>query len=110
MGEVYRARDARLDREVAIKVLPAGYAADRSRLQRFEQEARAAGKLNHPNVLAVYDVGSTDENTPYLVAELLDGETLRTRLGDGPLPVRKAVDSAVQIARGPVIDSALVSR
>ena len=79
MGEVYRARDPRLGREVAIKVLPAAFAADPDRLRRFEQEARAAGALNHPNVLAVYDVG-THEGAPYLVTELLEGETLRERL------------------------------
>src|SRR5512145_3356955 len=98
MGQVYRARDPRLEREVAIKVLPREI-ADPKRLRRFEQEARATGALNHPNVLAVHDVG-THEGTPYLVTELLEGATLRERLADGPLPVRKALDAAGQIARG----------
>ncbi len=99
MGEVYRAHDARLGREVAIKVLPPSFAADAERLRRFEQEARAIGALNHPNILAVYDIG-THEGAPYVVAELLDGETLRTHVGDTPLPRRKAIDYAAQIARG----------
>jgi serine/threonine protein kinase len=99
MGEVYRARDARLGRDVAIKVLPAGVAADPERLQRFEQEARAAAALNHPNILAVYDIGQHD-GAPYIVSELLEGETLRERLKGGALPVRKAVECAVQIAHG----------
>src|SRR5438552_19007362 len=76
MGEVYRARDTRLSREVAIKVLPSAFSGDTERLQRFEQEARAAGILNHPNVVAIYDVG-THLGSPYVVAELLEGETLR---------------------------------
>jgi eukaryotic-like serine/threonine-protein kinase len=99
MGEVYRARDPRLGREVALKILPAGSAGDAERLRRFEQEARATAALNHPNILAVFDIGSQD-NAPYIVAELLEGETLRARLVAGPLPVRKAVDYALQIARG----------
>jgi eukaryotic-like serine/threonine-protein kinase len=99
MGEVFRARDTRLGREVALKVLPAAFAGDADRLRRFEQEARAAGALNHPNVLAVFDVGE-HEGTPYLVAELLEGETLRGRLRGGRLPPRKAFDCAGQIARG----------
>ena len=99
MGEVYRARDARLSREVAIKVLPSSFAADADRLRRFEQEARAAGILNHPNITAVYDIGSHD-GAPYVVSELLEGETLRSRLAAGPLPTRKALDYAIQIARG----------
>lgn len=99
MGEVYRARDPRLGREVAIKVLPAGVADDPDRLQRFEQEARAAAALNHPNILAVHDVGR-HKGAPYIVSELLDGETLRARLQGGPLPVRKAAEYAVQIAHG----------
>jgi hypothetical protein len=99
MGEVYRARDPRLGRDVAIKVLPAGLGADPDRLWRFEQEARAAAALNHPNILAVYDIGQ-HEGVPYIVSELLEGETLRARLADGALPVRKAVEYAVQIARG----------
>ena len=99
MGEVYRARDARLERVVAIKVLPASFSADRDRLQRFAQEARAAAALNHPNILSIFDIGS-DDGAPYVVSELLEGETLRQRLRTGPLPIRKAVDYATQIARG----------
>ena len=99
MGEVYRARDPRLGREVAIKVLPSGSAPDSERLRRFEQEARATAALNHPNILAVFDIGSQD-NSPYIVSELLDGETLRARLNSGALPVRKAVEYALQISRG----------
>ncbi len=99
MGEVYRARDPRLGREVAIKVLPPEFAQDQGRLARFEHEAKAAGALNHPNLLTVYDVGSHD-GAPYLVSELLEGATLRLRLAEGPLPVRKAVDYAIQIAQG----------
>jgi hypothetical protein len=99
MGDVYRARDPRLGRTVAIKVLPATFSADPSRRHRFEQEARAAGQLNHPDVLAVYDVGD-HEDSPYLVTELLEGETLRERLQVGALPVRKAADCALQVARG----------
>src|SRR5574341_1337772 len=84
MGEVYRARDPRLGREVAIKILPSDVSLDPDRLQRFEQEARAAGILNHPNLLAVHDIGRID-GTPYLVTELLEGETLRAKLEHGPL-------------------------
>src|SRR6266480_3055742 len=79
MGEVYRARDSRLDREVAIKVLPASFANDADRLKRFEQEARATSALNHPNILTIYDIGN-HEGAPYIVAELLDGEELRAQL------------------------------
>jgi len=143
MGEVYRARDSRLERDVAIKVLPAAFSADLDRLRRFEQEARAAAALNHPNILAVYDVG-TYNGAPYIVSELLEGETLRSRLSgsharelagaeregagavpsheqregglapatgdsspqavkkksDEALPVRRALDYAVQITHG----------
>ena len=99
MGEVYRARDPRLGREVAVKVLPASVSEDPDRLRRFEQEARAAGALNHPNVLAVYDVGTYD-GTPYVVSELLEGETLGRRMAGSPLPLRKCLDYAIQIARG----------
>jgi eukaryotic-like serine/threonine-protein kinase len=99
MGEVYRARDARLGRDVAIKVLPASFSSDPDRLRRFEQEARAAGALNHANILAIYDIG-THDGSPFLVTELLDGETLRERLQSGPLPLRKALDVGVQVARG----------
>jgi eukaryotic-like serine/threonine-protein kinase len=86
MGEVYRARDTRLGREVAVKVLPAEFSADPGRLRRFEQEARAASALNHPNILAIFDVGTHGE-APYVVSELLDGETLRERLAGASLPV-----------------------
>jgi len=99
MGEVYRAKDPRLGRDVAIKVLPAEFSVDFDRLRRFEQEARAAAALNHPNILAVHDIGQHDE-APYIVSELLEGETLRERLRGGALPVRKAVEYAVQIAHG----------
>ena len=99
MGEVYRAQDMRLGRHVAVKVLPAAVAGEPQRLRRFEQEARAEGLLNHPNVVIVHDVG-THEGTPYLVTELLDGESLRKRLERGPLPLREAVGVALQVARG----------
>ncbi len=99
MGEVYRARDARLNRDVAIKVLPAGCARDPERLRRFQQEAQAAAALNHPNILAVHDFGE-HEGSPYMVTEFLEGETLRERLRSGTLPVRKASEYAEQVARG----------
>jgi eukaryotic-like serine/threonine-protein kinase len=99
MGEVYRARDTRLCRDVAIKVLPAEFASDPDRLRRFEQEARAVAALNHPNILAIHDVGTHDA-IPYLVTELLEGESLRDRLRAGGVTVRKAVETAVQIAQG----------
>jgi serine/threonine protein kinase/dipeptidyl aminopeptidase/acylaminoacyl peptidase len=99
MGEVYRAQDTRLGREVAIKLLLAAFSADKDRLRRFEQEARAAGMLNHPNVLTIYDIGAHD-NAPYIVSELLTGETLRERVREGAAPLRRAVDYATQIARG----------
>jgi serine/threonine protein kinase/tetratricopeptide (TPR) repeat protein len=99
MGEVYRARDSRLGRDVAIKVLPSFLSADSERLRRFEQEARAAAALNHPNILAVFQMG-TYEGAPYLVSELLEGETLREPIRRGRLAVRKAIDYGVQIARG----------
>ncbi len=99
MGEVYRARDPRLGREVAIKVLPASFSQDHDRLKRFEAEARAAGVLNHPNITAVYEFG-THDGAPYIVTELLEGETLRSRLGPGAISPRKAIDYAVQIAKG----------
>jgi serine/threonine protein kinase/Tol biopolymer transport system component len=100
MGEVYRARDESLGREVAIKVLPKELASDPDRLRRFEQEARAAAALNHPNILAVYGFSTTEEHAPYLVTELLQGQTLRERLQQGEIPVRKAVEFALQTARG----------
>jgi len=99
MGEVYRARDPRLGREVAIKVLPASFSADADRLRRFEQEARAAGVLNHPNITAVHDIG-THEDAPYVVQELLEGETLRSVLSGGRLPQRKTIEYSLQIVRG----------
>jgi serine/threonine protein kinase/Tol biopolymer transport system component len=99
MGEVYRARDSRLNREVAIKVLPTSFADDQDRLHRFEQEATATSALNHPNILTVYDIG-THEDSPYIVAELLEGEELRALLNDGAIAQRKAVDYAQQIASG----------
>ena len=92
MGEVYRARDTRLGRDVAVKVLPAEYSQDADRLHRFEQEARLAGSLNHPNVLTLFDVGS-HEGAPYLVAELLEGRTLADALTAGPLPLRSPAAS-----------------
>lgn len=99
MGEVYRARDPRLKREVAIKILPAAFSSEPQRLHRFEQEANAAAALNHPNILSIYDIGQQD-GSPYIVSELLDGETLRERLRSGPLPLRKAIDYGQQIASG----------
>src|SRR5271155_907127 len=99
MGEVYRARDTRLGRDVAVKVLPAAIASDPDRLRRFKQEARAIGALNHPNILAVYDIG-THEGAPYLVTELLEGQTLREVIDAGPLAPRRAAEYALQIASG----------
>ena len=99
MGEVYRARDSALRREVAIKVLPSFVSRDPDRLHRFEQEAQAAAALNHPNILAVHQFG-VFEGAPYLVSELLEGTTLRQLMQRGPIPVRKAIDYGVQIAHG----------
>lgn len=99
MGEVYRSRDERLGREVAVKVLPVSFAADADRLRRFEQEARAVASLSHPNILAIHDIGMHD-SAPFLVTELLDGESLREALVRGSLSYRKAVDYATQIANG----------
>jgi serine/threonine protein kinase len=99
MGEVYRAKDSRLGREVAVKVLPASFSHDAERLRRFEQEARAASALNHPNILSLYDVGSHD-GSPYVVSELLEGETLRARLASGALSPRRATEYAIHIAQG----------
>jgi len=99
MGEVYRARDERLQRDVAVKLLPEEFRADPDRLRRFEQEARAAAALNHPNILAVYDVG-TSERVPYFVSELLTGETVRARLDRGVLPAERVAAWGAQIARG----------
>jgi Tol biopolymer transport system component/predicted Ser/Thr protein kinase len=99
MGEVYRARDTRLGREVAVKVLLAEVSADDSRRRRFEQEARSASALNHPNIVTVYDVGSVD-STIYLAMELVEGRTLRELLAEGALPSRKMLEVAVQVAEG----------
>jgi Tol biopolymer transport system component len=99
MGEVYRARDTRLGRDVAVKVIPEELAAHKDRLRRFEQEARAIAALDHPNILAVHDVG-THELLPYIVSELLEGDTLRGQIRGGGLTPRKAVEHAIQIARG----------
>ena len=99
MGEVYRARDSRLDREVAIKILPELVSSEPQRLRRFEIEAKAAAALNHPNILAVYQMGSY-EGVPYLVSELLEGRTLTEVLRRGPLPLRKVIDYGIQIAQG----------
>jgi len=99
MGEVYRARDPRLGREVAIKILPASFSSDPERLHRFEQEAKATAALNHANILTVHEIGSY-EGAPFIVSELLEGQTLRDGLVDGGLPVKKAVEYAIQICRG----------
>lgn len=99
MGEVYRARDSRLGREVALKVLPESFSGDADRLRRFEQEARAVAALNHPNILAIHDIGEQGA-APFIVSELLEGSSLRVELEQGPLPARKASDYAAQIAQG----------
>jgi eukaryotic-like serine/threonine-protein kinase len=99
MGEVYRARDGRLERDVAVKVLPPGLVWSAERLGRFEQEARAASALNHPHILVVYDIGRHD-GLPYLVTELLEGRTLADRVAQGPVPLRKALEWGAQAARG----------
>ena len=99
MGEVYRARDAKLGREVAIKVLPAHLAGDAHAIERLEREARVLASASHPNIIAIFDFGSSD-GLIYVVMELLDGHTLRALLGDGALPVRRTVDYAIQIAQG----------
>src|SRR5262245_2883302 len=99
MGEVYRAQDSRLGRAVAIKILPVLFSTDPERLRRFEQEARAVAALNHPNIVAVHDVGSHD-GSPYIVSELLEGETLRDRLNATAMPIRRVIECAVQIAHG----------
>src|SRR6266700_217162 len=99
MGEVFRARDTRLNRDVAVKVLPKDFVADADRLRRFEQEAKTLAALNHPNVLTVFDAG-VHEGAPYLVSELLLGKTLREEMNRGALPVRKATEYALQIAHG----------
>jgi Tol biopolymer transport system component len=99
MGEVYRAKDTRLGREVALKILPEFFTRDPDRLRRFEQEARAVAALNHPNILAIHDIGEQD-GSPFLVSELLEGESLRTALDRGVLPQRKTIEYGVQIAQG----------
>lgn len=99
MGEVYRARDTQLGRDVAVKVLPSTYSVDKDRLSRFEQEACAASALNHPNILIVHDIGAHD-GAPYIVSELLEGDTLRKRIGGTPLAQRRAIDYGLQIALG----------
>src|SRR5205807_10400289 len=99
MGEVWRARDTKLGRDVAIKVLPAAFSENSERLRRFEQEAQAAGALNHPNILVIHHIG-IHEGAPYIVSELLEGETLRERMAGAALPQRKAIDYGLQIARG----------
>src|ERR1700694_4216600 len=109
MGEVYRARDTRLGRDVALKILPDSFARDGDRLRRFEQEARAVAALNHPNILAVFDIGTQNaglldegqhNGSPFLVSELLEGESLRAVLDRGALPQRKTIEYGVQIAHG----------
>src|SRR6266478_3041255 len=114
MGEVYRARDARLGRDVALKILPDSFARDGDRLRRFEQEARTVAALNHPNILAVFDIGTHNQSplnedqlnegqhsgSPFLVSELLEGESLRAVLDRGALPQRKTIEYGVQIAHG----------
>lgn len=99
MGEVYRARDTRLGREVALKVLPPAFAADAERLRRFDQEARAAAALNHPNIVVLHDVG-TAEGISYVVSELLEGHSLRQVLESGSVPTRTAIDIGIQVATG----------
>jgi Tol biopolymer transport system component len=99
MGEVYRAKDTRLGRDVAIKVLPDALAKDADRLRRFEQEARTIAALNHPNILGIHDIG-TQDGTPFLVSELLEGETLRERIDAGPLSAKRAIEYGLGIAQG----------
>jgi len=99
MGEVYRARDSQLGRDVALKILPSNYSVDQDQLRRFEQEACAASALNHPNILVVHDI-ATHDGTPYVVSELLEGETLQKRIAGSPLSQRRAIDYALQIANG----------
>ncbi len=100
MGEVYLAHDARLDRNVAVKLLPADFARDEDRLRRFEQEAKATSALNHPNILTVYDIGE-HEGSPFIVSELLEGEELRQRLDEGSIPLRRVTEYAGQIVAQP---------
>src|SRR5262245_56476386 len=97
MGEVYRARDPRLRREIAIKVLPQEVASDSDRISRFEREARSASALNHPSIITIHEIGRVD-STAYIVMELVDGISLRQKLAEGPITPRKVVAIAVQIA------------
>jgi len=99
MGELYMAHDERLDRDVAIKMLPTDLSQEEERLERFKREAKATSALNHPNILTVYDIGEQD-GRPFIVEELLDGEELRDRLNEGPIPIRKVIDYAQQIVSG----------
>src|SRR6202163_3827218 len=99
MGEVYRARDTRLDRSVAIKILSAAFSADCDRLHRFEQEARAASALNHPNIVTIYELGQ-DGSSHYIAMELVQGKTLRERLVSGSLSMRKVIEIAAQVSDG----------
>src|SRR5256712_1346152 len=99
MGEVFRARDTRLNRDVAVKVLPKDFVADTDRLRRFEQEAKTLAALNHPNILTIHDAG-VHEGAPYLVSELLEGKTLREAINGSALPVRTVTEYALQIANG----------
>jgi serine/threonine protein kinase len=99
MGEVYLARDMEIGRDVAVKVLPSTFSSDKDRLQRFQLEARAAGALNHPNILSIYDIGKHD-GAPYVVSELLEGETLRSKISGSPLSQRRAIEYALQMAHG----------
>jgi serine/threonine protein kinase len=99
MGEVYRANDPKIGRDVAIKVLPADFSTHKDRVERFEQEAQAAGSLNHPNILAIHDVDTQDGDL-YVVSELLDGEELRQRLDEGKVPLRKVIEYAHQMVSG----------
>src|SRR5213595_2104353 len=99
MGEVYRARDARLGREVAIKVLPVELSSDAGRLKRFEKEARSASALNHPNIVTIYDIGQSDF-VSWIAMELVEGKTLRELLFAGPLPVKRVLAIASQVADG----------
>ncbi|MGA9797791.1 MAG: serine/threonine-protein kinase [Terriglobales bacterium] len=99
MGEVYQARDTRLDRSVAIKILPAAFSSDTDRLHRFEQEARSASALNHPNIITIYELGH-DAGTRYIAMELVEGKTVRELLVSGALTIRKAIEIAAQVAEG----------
>ncbi|MCI4355345.1 MAG: protein kinase, partial [Thermoplasmata archaeon] len=99
MGQVFKARDSRLSRDVALKIIRTDAPVNKSDLDRFTDEARAASLLSHPNIVTVYDVGDQD-GSPYIISELLEGETLRARLAAGPLPGRKAVEYGIQVLRG----------